>query len=164
MKEVKIKLDYDLLKYDIENCAFIEGENLGDDAAVAKRNIQDIFADGNKDRVARVIDMAVCTARELLYPYCVDGTIGTDYSNSIGESAEIVFNLNIPDTVASLSVDLLRNAVHEYIVCAALSDWLSLVMPARAETWTYKATDAARNVRQSINIRNARVRRRAHPF
>lgn len=57
------------LLYDIGNMAWVEGHILESENLELRHTVQDIVQDGNRDRVARILDKAHCIVTEALYPY-----------------------------------------------------------------------------------------------
>ena len=59
---------------------------------------------------------------------------------------------------------VLENLIHEYLVCKAVADWLSITNTAKAQVWEAKAEEAEGEIRINLHNRIARTRRRLHPF
>lgn len=153
------------LLYDIGNYAFVEGDLLGDDAEHVAHQVKDIVESGNVDRVTRVLNLAHRECEELLYPW-TKTTIGEDAVLDdrlvVPDRYEIV--LTVPSTFARTTVELLRDSIHEYMVCRVLQDWLSLTNTPGAAAWETKLDGIKSKIQQSLLSRTRYVRRRLKPF
>lgn len=164
MTEVRLKFARQELLYDIRNCAYIEGSIVSEDSGHVGHMIRDIGEEGNVDRVLRIIDLVVSKGRDILYPYTKEVITAGELSNTPEDCDEYVITLALPEGVSSVSVELLEKMMHEFIVCRAVADWMSITNPQRAEAWMIKASEAEREVRLSINTRMKRIRRGVAPF
>ena len=57
------------LIYDAENYSFVEGDIMKADDEHARHQVFDIAAEGNIDRVTRVLNLAHAECVEMLFPY-----------------------------------------------------------------------------------------------
>lgn len=153
------------LLYDIGNYAYIEGDALPTDAgAHAKHLIQDVTEDGNVDRVTRVLNLGVSRCRERLQPYTNQPIKDAELNDKLKERKVYVIRLTLPSSFTQASLTFIEHLIHEYLVCSAVADWMSITHPGRVETWAIKAESAINEARLSLNQRSARVRRNLHPL
>lgn len=154
----------DQLLYDIKNNAFIEGSVMETESNHNRHMVQDVGEEGNVDRVTRVLDLAIARCRELLYPYTKREIDRPALDDRLKERPTYGIVLTVPKGFSQTSLTLLERLVHEYLVCKAVSDWLSITNPPKAQTWEVKAEDALTEIRSNLNARIARTRIRPHPF
>lgn len=164
MTEVRLKFTRKELLYDIQNYAYIEGSIVPENFGHVRHTIQDVGEEGNVDRIGRIMDLVVAKGRDMLYPYTKDAITAGELTNTPEDCDEYVITLQLPDGVSRVSVELLEKMMHEYIVCRAVADWMSITNPQKAEVWLMKATEAEREVKLSINTRMKRIRRTLAPF
>lgn len=139
---------------------------MGEDAQCVRHEVCDVCAEGNVDRVTRVLDAAFAECVELLYPYTekeieAEGTSHDDLL-SAPEVYEVV--LSLPEGFSVTTVELLVKLVHEYMVTRAMADWMSIVCPGREGTWEKKYMSLREKIRTSLLSRRGKVRRRLRPF
>ncbi|MDE7393961.1 MAG: hypothetical protein K2M80_05765 [Muribaculaceae bacterium] len=152
------------LLYDIENNAHIEGDAMESEDGHSRHLVQDIAEEGNIDRVLRVVDLSIAECREMLYcftKYDVDRP-ELDNALNIPESYGIV--LTLPSGFSQTTLNLLERQVHEYVVCKAVADWMSITHPDRVEGWAAKAASAKTWIQTKLQARTGRTRRPMHPF
>ncbi|MDE6246650.1 MAG: hypothetical protein K2M41_02255 [Muribaculaceae bacterium] len=154
----------DQLLYDIRNYAYIEGSVMDTQNEHNRHTVQDIGETGNIDRVNRVLDLAIAKCRETLYPYTKHTVINPVLDDKLREPGVYGIVLNVPTTFSQTTLILLEKLIHEYLVCEAVADWMSITNPVKMETWKSKAEDALNEIRVNINTRISRTRRRMHPF
>lgn len=156
----------DQLLYDIKNAAFIEGRVMEGDADMGRRRaiVQDVGEAGNVDRVTRMLDLAMARCREMLYPYTKHAVVRGELDNRLREREVFGVVMSVPEDFSQTSLVLLKELIHEYLVCKALGDWLGMTYPEKAQMWEAKAESAAQEIRTNLNARIGRVRRRMHPF
>lgn len=154
MKTVKVTFGRKGLKYDLENCGWVESQTMDENSENSRHLTADIGEEGNVDRVNRVLDMAVARCEEIAYPW-VQKDLGelTELTDAVSETEDYEMELTVPTDVSASTVKLLTGQMHEYIVCRALGDWMSIVNPARAETWEAKASAAAEEIRRIVMTR-----------
>lgn len=154
----------DQLLYDIKNYAYIEGSVMETESNHNRHMVQDVGEEGNVDRVTRVLNLTVAKCRELLYPYAKNELHRTELNDTLREPKVYGIVLSVPADFSQTTLYLLENLIHEYLVCKALSDWLSITNPAKAQIWEAKAEDAESEIRMNLHARIARTRRRLNPF
>lgn len=154
----------DQLLYDIKNYAFIEGSVMDTESNHNRHTVQDVGEEGNVDRVTRVLNLTVCKCRELLYPYTKKEMHRTELNDNLREPPVYGIVLSVPLDFSQTTLYLLENLIHEYLVCKAVADWLSITNTAKAQVWEAKAEDAESEIRINLHNRIAKTRRRMHPF
>ena len=154
----------DQLLYDIKNYAYIEGGIMDTESNHNRHMVQDVGEDGNVDRVTRVLNLTVCKCRELLYPYTKTDLDSTELNDNLREPPVYGIVLSVPSGFSQTTLCLLENLIHEYLVCKAVADWLSITNTAKAQVWEAKAEDAESEIRINLHNRLARTRRRMRPF
>lgn len=152
------------LLYDIKNYAFIEGSVMETESNHNRHMVQDVGEEGNVDRVTRVLNLTVNKCRELLYPYTKKELYRTELNDTLREPNIYGIIVSVPKDFSQTTLYLLENLIHEYLVCTAVSDWLSITNPAKAQVWQAKAEDAQSEIRTNLHARISRTRRRMHPF
>lgn len=155
----------DQLLYDINNYAFIEGSVMDRTTEDHIRHVvQDVGEEGNEDRISRVLDLAVAKCREILYPYTKHEIEQSELDDTLKEPKVYGIMLSLPSGFSQTTLNLIGKLVHEYIVCTAVADWMSITNPSRAELWSTKAEEAKRDIKTSLYNRSNRTRIRMHPY
>lgn len=152
------------LLYDIKNYAYIEGSVMDTDSNHNRHMVQDVGEDGNVDRVTRVLNLTVAKCRELLYPYIKKELFRTSLNDNLREPKVYGIVLSVPTDFSQTTLNLLENLIHEYLVCKAVADWLTITNTAKAQVWEAKAEEAEGEIRINLHNRIAKSRRRMHPF
>lgn len=161
--QVFLEFKREELLYDIANYAYIEGHILAGDAGMEARHmVQDACDSGNVDRILRVLDVETARCKDIMYPYTKEEMSGGRYSDKIHEADGYVIKLELPDSFSQTTVLLIEKLVHEYLVCKAVSDWMSITNTQKAEVWLQKADEAEAEMRRSLNYRRTKVRIRPH--
>lgn len=154
----------DQLLYDIKNYAYIEGSVMETGSSHNRHTVQDVGEEGNVDRVTRVLNLTVSKCKELLYPYTKNDLHNTELNDILREPDTYGIVLKVPTGFSQTTLYLLENLIHEYLVCKAVADWMSITNQAKAQTWELKAEEAENEIRINLHNRIARTRRRLHPF
>lgn len=154
------------LLYDIKNLGYVEGDLMADNQQDAKHQTQDIGEWGNVDRVTRVMNLAMSEAVEALYPYTKhDIPDGAEpLADTFEEPEEYTIQLTLPGDFSATTFRLLRDLIHEWLVCRVMGDWLSITKPDAAANWLAKAEDILAKVKKAIASRKGKVRRPMKPF
>jgi len=164
-KTVTLTFKRSELLYDIQNNAFVEGDIMTPANEHLQHQTQDVVEDGNVDRVSRVLCLAHAECVELLYPYTKEAVDDTETRNDIKDAPEnYVITLTVPETFSKSTCNILVGYIHEYLVCRALADWLSITKPEAADQWQIKANEAKDVILSAKSIRTKRVRRGMSPF
>lgn len=153
------------LVYDIKNLAFIIGDTLDATQQHTRHLIQDICEAGNVDRATRVLSLAHRECVEMLYPY-THGEIPADIRASddrLTAADTFVIFLSLPQTFSLSSLEILEPAVHEYMICRVLADWLAIVYPDAVEQWAARCASAKETIEEAGRRRYGRARLRLSP-
>lgn len=155
------------LLYDIKNLGFVEGDIMTDDRQDAKHQTQDIGESGNVDRVTRLLNLGMSEVVETLYAYTKhelpeDEDITLD--DTLEEPDMYTVKLKVPSSFSATTLRLLRDLIHEYLVCRVIGDWLSITKPEVATNWLAKADAALERAKNSLGKRTGKVRRPLKPF
>lgn len=152
------------LLYDIRNYAYIEGHVMQTEDTHQRHTVQDVGEEGNVDRMTRVIDLAVTQCKEFMYPFTRYEVSNHELDDALKEQSVYGIVLSLPHDFSQTTVNLLERLVHEYIVCTAVADWMSITNPQKTETWAAKAEDMKKQIRTSLHSRRHKVRRRMSTF
>ena len=150
------------LLYDIKNYAFIEGSVMDTESNHNRHMVQDVGETGNVDRVTRVLDLRV--AKEFLYPYTKRDIHRSVLDDKLREPGVYGIVVKVPTNFSQTTLQLLEKLIHEYLVCEAVADWMSITNTAKAEIWKAKASEAESEIRVNVGTRMSRKRRRLAPF
>lgn len=163
------------LVYDISNTAysFADSQRRNGMELHTLHNVFDISEQGNRDKLARILDSAVEDCRELLFRYTKkelrsSGFDSDDWEECAGSptSEEDCYYLQmaVPVGFSETSVHTMTVYIHDYIVNRALYEWLMVVYPDGAERFLTLAQDKARKIKEASNRTAGRSRIRLHPF
>lgn len=126
--------------YDIANLAFVIADIHGSADAHAVHQTFDIIEGQNRDRIERVLSMSVAIVREVLSRGSAEGNFNRLPSSLL--PSDIIFKIrascHFNGDLKSVMV-ILREIIHEYLVCRVLADWLSVTLPSLAGVWREKA-------------------------
>lgn len=153
-RKVTLRFKREGLLYEIATMGFVEGDlQSEEEKAHDAHQTQDIVEDGNVDRVTRMLDLAYTTCKERLYPYSKEdetGDIVMDDDFMETDTYDIV--LTVPETFTKMHAEHLRNLIHEYLIGAAIGDWLSVTKPKAAENWLAKAEASIEEAKETMFV------------
>ncbi|MCH5234478.1 MAG: hypothetical protein J1E16_04230 [Muribaculaceae bacterium] len=154
------------LLYDIANCCYIEGDLLGKEEFERARMVQDVVQADNVDRITRIMDLSVSQCVERLYPFTKrelirDRSVRDDV---LENEQEYWIGLRLPEDFSATTVEYLEKLIHEFIVCRAMEEWMSITNPGKRDVWREKWEEAERELLGSLKRRRGRVRRPLSPF
>lgn len=142
------------LNYSIGNYAYVESHVMSDDAECSKHLAADILAEGNRDRVTRVLGIAHAGVLEMLYPYTKKSMASEDVDDNMWEPKEYRIEMMVPETFSQTTVHLLKGLIHDYMVYRVLEDWMMFVKnETAAEQWRVRAAEAADKITEAKNSR-----------
>lgn len=164
-KQATLTLHRSELLYDLANYGYIEGDIMQVQDEHDRHQVQDITQDGNADRITRILNLAFAEIVETLYPYSKQ-TIdpSTQHDDTLTTPPDYQLQLTLPDDYSHTTLNHLLHLIHEYMVCRAMADWLSITKPAAAETWLAKQQSTLTSIRIAVQMRTRRVRRTMAPF
>lgn len=156
------------LLYDIENYSYIEGDIMDPKNprnGHAQHQVFDVGQDGNVDRVTRSLNIAHSKCVEMLYPYTkTEIAMETERDDVLEENPVYLIRMLLPDDFSNSTVDLLKNLIHEYMVCYVLYDWFSMTLPGSALLYKGRMEDLKSDIETAKSIRMKRVRRTLSPL
>lgn len=164
-RTVHIALLRSELLYDIGSMFYVEGDLAERDTGTEHHQVIDGIVGENVNRIIRMLNLCQTKLVELLYPFVKseneqielrDNTLTSDYS--------YCFSLTIPDGFAESSVNRLNELMHQYMVCYAVADWLSITKAGAEAKWNEKCAYLEQEMRSTINRRMKRVRRSLTPW
>lgn len=162
---VRLELDRDGLIYDIRNAAYIAGDVMGEEKQHGHHVLVDVGEEGNIDRVNRVLELAMASVKELLYPFTRrDVAVGDVVNDGIGGTGDYVLELSVPRSYSRSSVELLVHVIHEYLVASVLYDWALMVDVSLAESWLLRRQEAADEIKGLKHSRGQAFTRRSSVF
>lgn len=172
--ELSVKVNFSIkseaLIYDIENTSFVVGNVISDDEQPMKHQLIDVAQEGNIDILLRALDLAYSECQNFLFPYVKTTASDVDLGDNMlededeGKVREFAFELQVPSSFSHTTAIYVKKLVHEYMKCRALAEWMSLAYPQAQPSWEIKAEDAKSKLREVLNFRCGKVRRKMHPF
>ena len=164
LKYVDLTFYRDELLYDIKNYCYIESHVMEENAEEAKHTVADVGETGNVDRVTRLLNLYFSEVVESLYPYTKTEINKTTDSDVFTEPEKYEVHLSLPESMSITTVRLMRDLIHEFLVCMVVGDWLSITNQKSSETWVEKGMYAKERLRSIVNSRGGVIRRKSHPF
>lgn len=170
---VRIELIKEELVYDIKNTAYTYADSIVVQDPHQKHNIFDVGEDGNRDKIARLMDVAVEDCRELLFAFTKQNVLGGEFSTNDWDECEgspesdldaYYLGLTVPPSWSHTSANTLAVYAHDYIVNKVMYDWLMIVYPDGATQFATLASEVAEKIKQAANRDVGRKRIRLHPF
>lgn len=151
--------------YDLQNYAHMEAHLLDEEAAGHVRHaLMDIADEGNVDRINRILDLAFAAFKEKLFSFTKYAIENPVLDNTLSEQKSYGIVLSLPQSFSQTTLNLLEKLIHEYVVCYALADYLTIVYPDKAATWAAKADAVEESIQSTLCNRTARIRRRLSVF
>lgn len=165
-KDVTFVFLRDEILYDVANSSYVEADIMQDTEEHAKHQIYDIVQEGNVDRVTRVIDTAHSECVEMLYPYTKKEILDDGYllDDKLQSPERYEITLHVPQKFSDTTIKLLKNLIHEYLVCRVLADWMSITKPGSESKWEKKFSTLRMKIKSCLVSRNGKVRRKLNPF
>lgn len=153
------------LLHDIANYAYIESDVVRTDDEHVRHTIADVAEDGNVERINRILDLSFAEVNEILYPYTKrDVPVRVEIDDVLHVPERYVLSMTLPSDMAESTINLIAKQVHEYLICRALFEWMSITNPSVAEIWQSKAEMARTSINRYKNARIGRIRRPSHPW
>lgn len=152
------------LLHDIASYAYVAGDMMGDESH-GSHQVFDVVEDGNVELATRQLTMAHAECEELLYPYVKVGSAEElELSNDYEAPDVYGFELHLPEGVAHNTVTLLKELLHEYMICRVLGEWMAVTLPAAAENWRRRQEEAVTKMRRTLRWRHTPLRRSKSVF
>lgn len=173
--KVMIELLKKELVYDIKNTAYTYADSISSSVADPPliHNIYDVGEDGNRDKLARILDSAIEDCREMLFRYTKMEMLGggfdsNEWEECIGSPTNdedaYYLAMRMPSGFSKTSVHTMTVYLHDYIVNQCLYEWLMIVYPDGADRFWALAEDKKKKIKDASNRSAGRVRIALHPF
>lgn len=173
--KVMIELQKKELVFDIKNTAAAYADSISSSVEDSHliHNVYDVGEDGNRDKLARILDSAVEDCKELLYRFTKMEMLGSGfYSNEweecIGsptnEEESYYLAMRMPNGFSQTSVHTMTVYIHDYIVNQCLYEWLMIVYPDGADRFWSLAEEKKQKMKDASNRSAVRTRITLHPF
>lgn len=172
---VMIELTKEELVHDIKNTAYAFADSMQtvDTDPHSIHNIYDVAEDGNRDKLARILDSTVEDCRELLFRFCKEELTGggfesNEWEECIGspthEDEAYYLSMKMPKGISKTSIHTMTVYIHDYIVYQSLYEWLMLVFPSGADRLWVLAEEKKQKIKDASYRSVGRSRIRLHPF
>ena len=163
------------LVYDIKNTAYTYADSISSSVADPHliHNIYDVGEDGNRDKLARILDSAIEDCREMLFRYTKMEMLGggfdsNEWEECIGSPTNdedaYYLAMRMPSGFSKTSVHTMMVYIHDYIVNQYLYEWLMIVYPDGSDRFWALAEDKKQKIKDANNRSAGRARIRLHPF
>lgn len=173
--KVMIELLKKELVYDIKNTAYTYADSISSSVADPHLiiNIYDVGKEGNRDKLARILDCAIEDCREMLFKYTKMEMLGggfdsNEWEECIGSPTNdedaYYLAMRMPSGFSKTSVHTMTVYIHNYIVNQCLYEWLKIVYPDGADRFWELAEDKKKKIKDASNRSAGRPRTRLHPF
>lgn len=173
--KVMIELLKKELVYDIKNTAYTYADSISSSVADPHliHNIYDVGEDGNREKLARILDSAIEDCRELLFRYTKMEMLGggfdsNEWEECIGSPTNdedaYYLAMRMPSGFSKTSVHTMMVYIHDYIVNQSLYEWLMIVYPDGADRFWSLAEEKKQKMKDASNRSAVRTRITLHPF
>ena len=173
--KVMVEMIKDELVFDVKNTAFVFADsNIKLDSDLhSLHNVFDVGEDGNRDKLARILDSAVEDCREFLFRYTkknmdCGGFDSNEWEECVGsptnEEDAYYICMYLPKDFSSTGIHTLAVYIHDYIVNQALYEWMMLAYPDGAENFKILAEEKKQKIKDASNHSAGHIRIRLHPF
>ena len=173
--KVMLELLKNEIVHDIKNTAYTYADSISSSVADPHliHNIYDVGEDGNRDRLARILDSAVEDCREMLYRYTKIEMLGggfdsDEWEECIGsptnEEEAYYLALRMPKGFSKTSVHTMMVYIHDYIVYQCLYEWMMIVYPDGADRFWALAEEKKQKIKDASNRSAVKARIALHPF
>jgi hypothetical protein len=72
--------------------------------------------------------------------------------------------MSLPEGFSMTTVRLLKQLIHEYMVCRVLADWMSITNPGSQKNWEDKIRTAKSKIQTALVSRRGKVKIKMNPF
>lgn len=162
-RNVRLEFKRTELEDDIAQIGYVSGD-VSDGGDHPKHQLQDVIQDGNRDRVLRMLSLAHGEVLEMLYDSTNRAVEDGEWNNVLEDPDKYVVDLEVPTSFSRTTVEYLRHAIHEYMICRVWEDWMSIVSPGQADVWVAKRLQAKEDIMKSMSKRSKRLRLRLTPW
>ena len=173
--KVMIELQKKELVFDIKNTAAAYADSISSSVEDSHliHNVYDVGEDGNRDKLARILDSAVEDCKEMLYRFTKMEMLGSvfdsnEWEECIGsptnEEESYYLAMRMPNGFSQTSVHTMTVYIHDYIVNQCLYEWLMIVYPDGADRFWSLAEEKKQKMKDASNRSAVRTRITLHPF
>ena len=173
--KVMIELQKKELVFDIRNTAAAYADSISSSVEDSHsiHNVYDVGEDGNRDKLARILDSAVEDCKEMLFRYTKMEVLGggfdsNEWEECIGSPTNdedaYYLAMRMSSGFSKTSVHTMKVYIHDYSVNQSLYEWLMIVYPDGADRFWALAEDKKQKIKDSSNRSAGRARIRLHPF
>lgn len=173
--KVMIELQKKELVFDIKNTAAAYADSISSSVEDSHliHNVYDVGEEGNRDKLARILDSAVEDCKELLYRFTKMEMLGSGFDSNeweecIGsptnEEESYYLAMRMPNGFSQTSVHTMTVYIHDYIVNQCLYEWLMIVYPDGADRFWSLAEEKKQKMKDASNRSAVRARITLHPF
>lgn len=168
---IMMELQKGELVFDVANTTYTFADALSDDEVRDKNKIIDVAQDGNRDKLARILDEAVEDCRETLYNLGKGHVDGSWYETDewdecvgspINDEESYYLKMFAPRYFTTSSLHTMTVYAHNYIVNKAVADWLMMVYPKGTEQFLALANDTKEKLLRSANRGSSQIRIKPH--
>lgn len=163
------------LVYDIKNTAYSFADSISSNVKDSHElhNVYDVAEDGNRDRLARILDSSVEDCVDLLFRFTKNqmnggGFDSNEWEECVGsptnEEDAYYLAMVVPEDFSKTSVHSMTVYIHDYIVYQSLYEWMVLVYPDGADRFKLLAEEKKQKIKDASNRSAGRARIRLHPF
>ena len=173
--KVMIELLKSELVYDIKNTSYTFADSISSGVSDLHsiHQIYDVGEEGNRDKLARILDSAVEDCKELLYRFTKMEMLGSGFDSNeweecIGsptnEEESYYLAMRMPNGFSKTSVHTMTVYIHDYIVNQCLYEWLMIVYPDGADRFWSLAEEKKQKIKDASNRSAVSARIALHPF
>lgn len=130
----------------------------------SRHQTADILQDGNRDLIARQLDLAHTTAVDLLNKLTKTAVTDGESRDDYLEPGDYRIILHVPEDFPKNALTHLKNLVHDYLIASALAYWLALVLDERAQYWQARTAALEESIKKMANRLGKARRRTLCPF
>ena len=153
------------LIYDLKNLGWVEGDVMKTDELNDRYQVQGICEEGNVTRVTRMLDLAFAECVELCYPYSKhDVKIHTSMDDEYSEAEGYRLLLMLPQGFSMTTLELLKNLIHEYMLCRVMVDWFRITHKEQADVWALRLQEAEQGIKERIGAWQKCLTRKSSPW
>lgn len=153
-KNVTADIELAWLIYDILNETYLRGRTIQNDENY--KEVASMFAsedEENYEKVLRSIKRAFAEVQTELSEYLNENGLVTSNA-AISDNEDLTLNLVMPSNFNEAATKGLGEAVHDYIVKTAISDWYMVTNKSDAADYATLAQRSLESIRKSVSKRS----------
>lgn len=173
--KVMVEMQKCELVFDIKNTAYAFADSISSQVEDGHdiHQIFDVGEDGNRDKLARILDSCVEDVREMLFRFTKmelleGGFDSNEWEECVGsptnEEESYYLAMRMPKGFSKTSVHTMTVYIHDYIVNQSLYEWLMIVYPSGADRFWALAEEKKKKIKEASNRSAGRNRIVLHPF